>query len=323
MGRVSTFADPEVIRLTKEQFVPLTGDDWYQRRRQDAEGEFFRKVADQGPRKGQGGSTRQGMYIFTATGKLLTYRNHHDPVVMRGELQKALKAWNKLPAEERKPGAVQVEEWSKADARYDRQPPKDALIVNVFTRILEKNDKGEYAHTSCDFSGGERAAHDHLWIPAEEWRPLFGNSPMFPERLALRLARFHLVDNTRGEPPAWQLSQVRTRDVSLTVEEANGTRGKVRVVGSFLMTTNADPAKADRGFEVRILGYVRFQAGKVTGFNLIALGEHWGQGPYTRGARPGRQPLGVAFELSRGDAPPDRVPPQFARSWREYLMADQ
>ena len=40
----------------------------YQRRRQDAEGEFFRKVADQGPRKGKGGATRQGIYCFTASG---------------------------------------------------------------------------------------------------------------------------------------------------------------------------------------------------------------------------------------------------------------
>ena len=39
------------------------------------------------PRKGKGGSTRQGMYIFTPSGKLLTYRNHHEPEVMRGELR--------------------------------------------------------------------------------------------------------------------------------------------------------------------------------------------------------------------------------------------
>ena len=47
------FSDPEIIKLATEDFVPVTGDDWYQRRRQDAEGEFFRKVADQGPRKGR------------------------------------------------------------------------------------------------------------------------------------------------------------------------------------------------------------------------------------------------------------------------------
>ena len=56
--------------MAQEQFVPVTADDWYQRRRQDAEGKFFRQVADQGPRKGQGGSTRQGIYVLTADGEL-------------------------------------------------------------------------------------------------------------------------------------------------------------------------------------------------------------------------------------------------------------
>ena len=92
MGRVLTFADAEIIRLTKEQFVPVTGDDWYQRRRQDAEGEFFRKVADQGPRKGKDGSTRQGIYVCTASGRMLAYRNHQDAAVMRGVLKQALVA---------------------------------------------------------------------------------------------------------------------------------------------------------------------------------------------------------------------------------------
>ena len=41
---MSAFADPEIIRMANDDYVPVTGDDWYQRRRQDQEGEFFRKV---------------------------------------------------------------------------------------------------------------------------------------------------------------------------------------------------------------------------------------------------------------------------------------
>ena len=63
MGRALTWADPKIIDLAQNHFIPVAADDWYQRRRQDDEGEFFRKVADQGPRKGQGGGTRQGMAI--------------------------------------------------------------------------------------------------------------------------------------------------------------------------------------------------------------------------------------------------------------------
>lgn len=83
MGRELTFADAKIIELVNKNFVPVAMDDWFQRRRQDAEGDFFRKVADQGPRKGSGGGTRQGIYAFTADGKLLQYRNSQDPEVMR------------------------------------------------------------------------------------------------------------------------------------------------------------------------------------------------------------------------------------------------
>ena len=322
MGRVLTFANPDVIRLAQTQFIPVTADDWYQRRRQDAEGDFFRKVADQGPRHGQGGSTRQGMYVFTASGKLLAYRNHESPEVMRAELYKALKAWKQLPSEERNPGAVKVEEWTKIDDRFNRKPPKDALVVNVYTRILAKNTQGEYEHTSCKFVGGERAAHDHLWIPADEWRQLTGENPKMPERLALRLARFHLVDNTRGEPPAWKLNHVKRSDFNVSPTSSSKRPGW-KIEGSLFMKTDAD-AKMERGFEVRLLGTIELDAkGKVATFDLVALGEHWGESKLTPMARPGRQPLGIAFELASGDAPADRIPPQFARNWREYLEAEK
>ena len=107
--------------MAKEQYVPVTGDDWYQRRRNDAEGEYFRKVADQGPRKGEGGATRQGIYMFTADGKLLAYKNAGQlPDVMRDVLKRGLAEWSKLPEERRKPGAVKVGDLDRIDRRYDR-----------------------------------------------------------------------------------------------------------------------------------------------------------------------------------------------------------
>ena len=49
------------------------------------------------------------------------------------------------------------------------------------------------------------------------------------------------------------------------------------------------------------------------------MGDHWGEGGLTRQSRPGRQPLGVALSLTKGDAPADRVPPQFARNFRRVF----
>src|SRR5207248_11096817 len=98
------------MRMAGEDYVAVAADDWYQRRRDDAEGKFFRAVADQGPRKGEGGSTRQGIYCLTADGTLLAYKNAGQaPDVMREVLRQGLRSWQKLPEARRKPGAVQVD----------------------------------------------------------------------------------------------------------------------------------------------------------------------------------------------------------------------
>ena len=150
--------------MAAEDYVAVAGDDWYQRRRDDAEGKFFRGVADQGPRKGQGGSTRQGIYCFTADGKLLAYKNAGQaPDVMRDVLRQGLREWQKLPAERRQPGAVRVDELDKTDPIYSRTPPPGGLIVNVSTRILDR-DKGGWCRGTCERLGGDKAARDHLWL---------------------------------------------------------------------------------------------------------------------------------------------------------------
>ncbi len=330
-GRALAFADPALIKLARDEFVAVAGDDWYQRRRQDDEGQFFRNVANQGPRKGQGGSTRQGIYIFSAGGKLLVYRNHQDPDVMGSVLRQGLSEFKKLPAGQRQPGAVTIDDPAKIDPAYQREPPKGGLIVNVFTRILDRADGGDFCPGTCKIPGGDKAARDHLWLTAEEWKSLIGagarkgDAKPLPERLVYRLARFHLVDNTRGEPPAWKREDVRKHDLKLRVEEITARGIQLKLKGSFLLATAGDPAKAERGFDVRLLGYLHYDSQKkvLDRFDVVAAGDHWGHGPYTRNARPGKAPLGIAFELARGDAPADRVPPQGARWLPGYLQAEK
>src|SRR5207245_116652 len=120
----------------------------------DEEGKFFRKVADRGPRKGEGGSTRQGIYCCTAEGKLLAYKNAgQDAAVMREVLRQGLAAWRKLPADQRRPGTPSIGETGASDKRYERTPPKNAIIVNVFTRILNRDSSGSWTGGSCPIEG--------------------------------------------------------------------------------------------------------------------------------------------------------------------------
>lgn len=338
VGRESTFANPDAIKLINEHFIPVAADDWYQRRRDDAVGKFFVGVANQGPRKGEGGGTRQGVYCFTASGKLLVYRNHRDAGVMLDEFRRALDKFNQLPAGEREPGAIKVPSLddAKLDERYSRKLPDGAISIRVFARALERDADGKC--TVCTAEAGDPtygllSSLDHLWILPDEWRSLapreakVGDTFAMPAAVAQRIARFHLLDNTRGEPAMWRPDEVRKNAMTLTVVEASAERLKLRLDGDVLLSTTAklpatsQIAKNERGYDVRLLGHIEVDRKKpaVTRFDVVALGDHWGDSTYTRGARPGRTPLGIAFQLADGKQAADAVPPQAAREWNGYV----
>jgi hypothetical protein len=323
---VLAFSDDEIIRMASEDFVAVAADDWYQRRRQDEVGKFWMSVAQQGrPRNNEG--TRQGIYCVTADGKVLAYRNAQNPEVMRDVLKAGLTAFKRLPAERRKPGAVTVGDVAQLDTHYVRTPPKGGLIVKVYTRILDRDASGEFCKGTCNVKGGDQAARDHLWLTEAEWKSLVpanpkpGDSFALPDAIGERIARFHLIDNTRGEPPMWQRQEIRSRRITLTVTEVTAGLVRMKLEGAVLVATHANPEQANRGYDGQILGYITYDrdAKAITEFSLVSVGNHWGRGQYTRNARPGRPPLGHAFELVRGDIPEDRIPPQAAREINSYL----
>jgi hypothetical protein len=309
--------------------VPVSADDWYQRRRRDAEGEFWRKVSNQSPRGDVGTSTRQGIYTFTASGKLLSFKNAQDAATMLDAVKLGLKRFKALPAAEREPGAVKVPEAGKVDAYFLRRPPEGGLILRSYTRILERDTEKGYVGGTCDFRGGDKAARDHVWLKKDEWqalipgRPAVGDVSDVPERVVRRLCRFHLLDNTRGEPEFWKPDEVRKAELKVKVTKADGDMVVLELSGSALLATDADAAKARRGYDVALKGRIEYDRGRkaITAFEILAVGDHWGRGAFTPGERPGRKPLGVVFELVKGEAAAERVPPQAGREIEAYYAA--
>lgn len=340
--RLSAFSDPEIIALITESFIPVADNDWYSRRRDDEVGRFFRSVADQGPRKGDGGSTRQGIYAFTPSGRLLGYNNNRDPERKKEMMKDALAQWNDLPDSERLPDVAAIPTLTDAqlDDRYHREPPEGGIVLRTFTRTLEDDGSGKLIACSAGPDGsplGTLSAFDHAWIREPEWRELVAlardsaeNAPVaFPAPLAIRIARFHLVDNTRGEPPMWRREDIRDSEMTIRrVTKGTGTGDgtlRLAIEGRVLLASAADPGDADRGFEAEIRGEVAFDPASdaIARFDMVALGRHWGEGTYTRGARPGRTPLVVAFELADGSQAGDRVPPQASTWLQGYFEADR
>ena len=240
-------------------------------------------------------------------------------------MRQALAQFARLPEAKRKAGAVKIEEIGELDANYSRSPPEGGLILKSYTRILDFKDGG-YCKGTCKSIGGEKAARDHVWITKDEVKALAPAKAEVGFRYAMaapvadRLARWHLIDNTRGEPQLWKPEDVRAKRISLVVTAATADAIDIKLEGEVLIATDADTSKAERGYEVRLLGSLRYLPAKGTfdRFDIIAVGTHWGEHFDTAPARPGKSLLGQSFELA-GDKPGDRVAPQGIRDRDAYL----
>ncbi|MCO6454688.1 MAG: hypothetical protein J5I93_05235 [Pirellulaceae bacterium] len=293
LDRESTFAQPEIVELLKTRFVPVAIDQAYHRRQQDTEGEFYRKIAGQGPRSNFE-STTQGFYIATPSGELLLYNNNRDPEKVLRLMRQRLREFDQSGARSSEVAAIEA---AKVDARYNVQPPEGGLVVRVHAKVL-----GGYTESDDPWQRIFQTAvsRDNLWITRDEHQALVQGQ--VPRSLQVRIARFHLVDNTRGEPPMWSEDEIRTLEMSLRDGQLEG-----RVA---LSTRNGD-----RGYEATMQGRVEVNEGRVVGFDLVSLGQFRGEGPFTRNAPPGRFPLGISFTLADGSDIADRVPPQGSRGW--------
>lgn len=293
IDRVSTFANPQIIELVKSRFIAVAIDQACQRRQQDDEGEFYRQLAGQGPRN-DFNDTTQGLYAGTADGKLLGFTNHRSPDRVKSMLTEALQQFHPVDYVPPSPQSF--------DPRWNYQPPKGGLVVRVTAKVV-----GGYQPTDDMRRKAfqEALSRDNLWATSAEQQSLVAGQ--FPESLAQRIARFHLVDNTRGEPPMWRENEIRSLQISLAGENVTGT-------------FHLETADGRRGYQGKIVGVVAIEKERVQRFDLVALGDFWGQGQYTRGAPPGKFPFAVAFALVDGSDEADKVRPQGARGWIEGYL---
>jgi hypothetical protein len=270
-------------------------DQHIHRRLKDDEGQLFAKVLRQA---GQGLDGRsQGVFCFTPDGTLLTFANVVDAEPALRLLNGALAKFDPSTAAAAEAAAV---------GRFPLpQPPVGGLIVDVTSRVLggyDASDKRAQVYL-------ESLGRDHLWIRKDEVEALAKSlaAGTIPTSLAQRLARYHLVDNTRGEPPMWEASEIKR--LELTIEG-----GQVRGV------VHLETRRGDRGYQADIAGVIEVQEGRISRLDLVAKGQFWGEGTFTPNAPKGNFPLAVACRLAAADCAASQVPPQAARLGAdEYL----
>ena len=302
--------------------------------RQDAQGEFFRRInkvpfPDTNKMPYFTGASGR-IHGMTASGKFLCV--HSPGAVCRDcDARLALKSWNKLPASERKPGAVQIGSAGKVDAKI-ATPPPGALILQVFESRLLRDPKGELRRREKHetFSWGEyEPGRDQIWLSDPEWKAIvpavFKKGQRYPlaAGVAGRLMA-RMTDWSEANGASWQKSHVRGQDLTLTVDDVSAATIRLRLQGSVRLAHDApkeavryhpslrplhheDP-KAFSRFDGQVLGYMSYDRKKkvFTRFDVVALGEYVGPllNPYRNAdgqnfylIRP--CPLGVTFEIAR------------------------
>lgn len=329
MGREPKLWTDASIKLIKENFVAVAvpTEVW---RAQNPEGEFLR-----GAEIDKKWVTSSGyMSCLSASGKYL------------GTMASAevLEEFRKLPEAERKPGAIVVPDL-KSSEHLIPSPPAGGLILKVHGRFLGRDDQGKLRHVRGeDFAqlrGKESSIRyfqflfapntEYMWLTEEEWKALVPASPARGDKLAVapaigeRMARFHLSPGRAltSEDGIVGKKDVKSAKLTLVVDDVSSERIRLRMTGFVHTGTEFDEAKATTpngplgfGYATPIHGILDYDRTKkaFVRFDIVAPGDVWGRWGDANGKsqiveRPGRSPVGFAFELATGDSPTDRLPP--------------
>ncbi len=266
--------DPELVKLICTRFIPVAVDHEIERRK-DAEGELYRKVASK--------AVSNSVFAFDPSGKRLFQR-------LGGEIYQK---YNPALA-----AVVTNYQSAKADVRKvpagdDRDNhyypvPEGAVVVHVTARMI-KGGK--------DWPGPQRWGRDNMWIRNDEVAALAKG--LLPDSLKNRIARFHLINTTGGHLTSgamWKADHVKKLDMQF----ADG-----RLTGAVdLEGWVKGPARNDHSrYSVSLSGFVEVKGGKLTRFDVVALGPALrvaGSGPgiETHGNVGVPYPLAIGFRLS-------------------------
>lgn len=305
-GRRSVWSDPRLIELA-QSFVTAADEVWRLQRGQEADCHFFQRAVNGGELITDKG-TRQGIWIITPGAELLASINSLDAEAVLRTLERGLVAWHELTPRQHddveRGGDVKrggdVEGGGHANVaavepehRWEHSYPEGGLVLERIARDLvpasEPTDDADALP-----AGSKRWNRDFAWFARAETRDWLTEDPRpgevhgIPAAAALRLARFHLVDNVRGQTLPYAESEILEAVFSSKVGSRTGPlvelqlSGKTRAVaaGPWLLGENLWKPRHERahGIETRCTGRASFdlERGVFTSFELIALGRRWG-----------------------------------------------
>lgn len=317
-----------------EKFIPVAVEVGGVMAAKNEFGDLFRKAAEAG-HYGRMAATRtaQGTYLITPAGGLLASGNEQNPKATLQLIDKALAAWDKLPAADRlpaKPPAADTRSGPKSkfpdgglalDVSLRKQFPRPLTDQPVSAKVLEGSGLPARLQT---FAGRKPETYwevewnqDHAWLTKQEARKLLpdelvkGKAGKVDPDLVTRLARLHMLDTVRALADVYPAECVSAAELTAEVVKADGDVVEVRYTGAvkvkqeklppFARTadqTSPVPKKPERGYDAKLLGKATYdrKRERFTAFELVALGEKTGGSklsPFDR------THMGVTFTLAK------------------------
>lgn len=300
------------------RFVPCADEVFRLQRGEGAECRHFQAMADQG-HYGRGGGTRQGIYVFAPSGKLLASANTLNAERVLKLLDDGYAAWEALPDAMRRldPSDLLIPE-----ARWEDSYPSDGLALRGTVRDLGK--PGE------PLAPGSRMNVDYAWFSAAEVRAMLPSTPRvgatqrWPREVVARFAALHLVDNVRGQTIPFARDEILEAEASTRVLAREGDQVQVHIVGRTRAVSDGiwrlgdsdwgTDAELPRSVSVSWTGEAEYdlRAQRFTRFELVVFGEREGRGS-VNGRHDDLGPSRLAWVFRQGDgSPAERVAPTFA-----------
>lgn len=274
--------------------MPFAGDTHVLQNPKNVARDWFMAIATAHSERVRNGQTAQGFWVIGSDGTFYGYNNNRNLQRVNQMLDQARARFRENPPKDQAPTAEELA------APAAPRPPAGASIVRVHARIRPIPD-------GCADSN-RRVSRDHLWIGVDEVATL--RKGQVPDTLLGRIARFHLVDNIRGEPDMWNVGEVRRLEVSKVTVEGD----TIRFEGLFALGS----ADGKRGYEGRLEVEARTDdTNRIVRFRGFASGQAWGAGTWTPGAPDGKFGLVIAM-VDADDGIAKVVPPQGINWGREY-----
>lgn len=270
-----------------------------------------------------------GQYVMTASGKVLPDFKF---------TAEGLAEYKKLSEEVRRPKTLAWISFEKDPAFRDNairtyisdcaypSPPRETLVLRSHTRACEYDAKGEVIRSTKGKDGGSvyawltGPARDWLWLSEAEWKSLVPANPRkgmslpVPRPVTYRICRFYLDDTCQGGHWFWESAkQVRSADLTVTVQEVSDAEIRLRLTGAALLV-NGDGNTRLRRCEANFLGYLNYDRDRkaFTRFDVVALGDydlHESTSQRQRTDITVAKVLGVAFDLATPDTLGFGMPP--------------